>query len=312
MSFVANIILLLSLSATSFANIKIQDNVSPFIAKYQKLSHKNKRANQKYILQYEHVYQHELSEIFYEGYRPSDDRFYSQEMNFYSENLPVLVKQYQKKIPEIKEVVHEVDQKYRKIFGVNLHTTIFFYTTLSQSDAVTTGNDRVGPIIALNLKTVSGYSKDDLKILLSHEFFHVLQHQVHTNLPNSDQIAENLFIEGWATYASSVVYPGQPDWKYISFFEKNNHQYLKFEADKPLIIKSILKDWNKKNKRSFEKYFMADQEYSKPFEPRSGYYLGYVAAKAIAKEQSPKAAALLSYADYKKIIKPVLRKMLIT
>lgn len=299
------------LSATSYAEIKIKDNVTPFISNYQHLTHKTPVNNKRFILDYEKAFQTSLSQIFYEGHRSTDDPEARQELNHYAAHLPELVAKYQQKIPEITEVIHEVDKKYQQLFDVKLKTKVYFYTTISQSDAVTTGGPNMGPIIALNLKTVADYSRDDLKILLAHEFFHVLQHQVKLNIPDSEKINENMFVEGWATYASSLVYPGLPDWKYISFFEKNNKQYLKFEADRPLIIKSILRDWNKSGHRSIQKYFMADIDASKPFEPRSGYYLGYVAAKRIASEQSPKAAALLTYDEYKRIIKPVLKKMMV-
>lgn len=309
-SFFVKILLLLGLSTASYANIKIHDEVSSFVTKYQHVEHKSKRNNKRFIMQYEHANQRQLSEFFYEGHKPTDDPEARQELEHYAAQLPDFVAKYQRKIPEIKSVIHEVDKKYQEIFGVKLKTKVYFYTTLTQSDAVTTGNDVVGPIIALNLKTVADYSKEDIKILLAHEFFHVLQHQVKLNIPDSEKINENMFVEGWATYASSLVYPGQPDWKYISFFEKNDKQYSKFEADRPLIIKSILRDWNKSNRASIQKYFMADVEASRPFEPRSGYYLGYVAAKTIAKERSAKSTALLTYDDYKRIIKPVLKKMM--
>lgn len=310
--FFAKILLLITLSASAQADIKVHDYGTPFIKGYNELKIKNKKITKNYILKYESLHQSQLSEIFYEGYKVTDDKDFLIQLDNYSSRLPVLINKYDKKIPEIKEIIAEVDKKFQNIFGVKLNTNVYLFTALSESDAITTASPPVkGPIVAINLKTVAGYSKDDLRILFAHEFFHVLQHQMPTNLPNAGLIDENLFVEGWATYASSLIYPGKPSWKYISYFEKDSKQYQKFESDKKLIIDSLLKDWNTKDEEKVNKYFIADSNISIPFEPRSGYYIGFIVAKKMAEQKSDKTVALLKYTEFKKLIKPVLKKMLV-
>ena len=85
--------------------------------------------------------------------------------------------------------------------------------------------------------------------------------------------------------------------------------YKKFENDKKSIIKHLLRDWNSKNEHKYNKYFSADAASSMPFEPRSGYYIGYLAAKKMAENKSPVKVALLKYTDFKREIKPILKKM---
>lgn len=294
----------------AYANIKIDDSTNQFIKGYQLLKIKNLPATKKYIIHYETVVKPSASRIFFDGMPLPRDPRIELTLNQYAKNLPSIIKQYQIKVPEIKAIVAEVQQRTQKLFGQEINANVILATSVSMTDAVTTGsNDNKYPTVALNLREVSNYSKDEIKIVLSHELFHVLQHQIEVDHSNNEPIAGNLYSEGWATYASSLVYPGYEDWKYISYFTKNNHQFIKFEAEKPAIIKNILKDWNTKSERRSDKYFSADPFISKPFEPRSGYYIGYLAAKTLAKKSSPVQVALIKYDDYIKQIKPLLKEI---
>lgn len=293
-----------------YANINVHDYTKQFIDGYQHLKTKNLRANKNYILHYELVTQPQVSSIFFDGHGIPRVPRVEASLNHYAANLPEITLQYKKKVPEIKSIVSEVEKRTKQVFGKEVNANVFIATSVSETDAVTTGSDDIKyPTVALNMRVISKYSKDELRIVLAHELFHVLQHQIERDHSAAEPIAGNLYSEGWATYASSLVYPGFSDWKYISYFTKDNSQFLKFEADRKAIIKNLLHDWNTKNERKYDKYFSANPNASRPFEPRSGYYIGFLAAKAIAEQKSPVEAALIKYSDFKKDIKPLLKKL---
>ncbi|MBA2654781.1 MAG: hypothetical protein H0U71_06915 [Gammaproteobacteria bacterium] len=291
------------------ANIHVRDYTSQFIKDYRALKTNSFESKKNFILKYELVTVPEICSIFFDGHPiPRDPRIETL-FKSYVADLPELVAAYEKKVPEIRTIVSEVQERTQHLFGMKINADVVLSTSVSETDAVTTGDNISRPVVALNLREMVKYSNDDLKIVLAHELFHVLQHQIEVDHSNSDMIAGNLYSEGWATYASSLVYPGYSDWKYISYFTKDNSQFLKFQANKKAIIHDILKDWNSHNERKYNKYFSADGGASKPFEPRSGYYIGYLAAKTLAEKRPAVQVALIKYNDYKRQIKPLLKKM---
>ena len=293
-----------------YAEINVHDDTKQFIEGYSNLKNRNLAATEKYILHYELVTAPQTSSIFFDGHPVPKDPRIDVLLKNYAKHMPQLVQEYQKKVPEIQSIVTEVQERTQRIFGMEINANVVLSTSVSDTDAVTTGTDAEKySTVALNLRELVNYSKDDLRIVLAHELFHVLQHQMGVDHSNTDLIAGNLFSEGWATYASSLVYPGFSDWKYISYFTKNNSQFMKFEASRKAIIRDLLHDWNSKSETKFDRYFSADTFASKPFEPRSGYYIGYIAAKKLAEKQSPVQVALIKYSDFKKEIKPLLKKM---
>jgi uncharacterized protein YjaZ len=297
------------LITTAYADINVRDYTKPFINGFYHLKNKNKESYKKYILHYELVSQPKVCSIFFNGHPIPRDPRIEMMLNNYAASLPQLVHQYERKVPEIKSIVREVQDRTQRLFGMKINANVVLSTSVSPTDAVTTGSDGSIPMVAINLREMVQYSKDDLRIVLAHELFHVLQHQIERDHTNSEMIAGNLYSEGWATYASSLVYPGFSDWKYISYFTRDNSQFLKFEAKRKAIINDLLHDWNSHNGRKFAKYFSADTSASRPFEPRSGYYIGYMAAKKMAEKKPPIQVALIKYKDFKKEIKPLLREM---
>jgi Putative zinc dependent peptidase (DUF5700) len=295
-----------------YANITVKDYTKGFVEGYKQLQKNDPATREKYVLNYELVKEPEVSRIFFDGHRIPRDPRIKISLHHYVKNLPELANAYQKKAPEIKSIASEVDERVQRIFGMKINAKILLSTSVSETDAVTMGSDdrHTYPVVALNMREMVKYSKDELRIVLAHELFHVLQHQIEVDHSNTEMIAGNLYSEGWATYGSSLVYPGFADWKYISYFTKNNKQFLRFEADRKEIIQHLLHDWNSKNERKYDKYFSANLDTSKPFEPRSGYYIGYLAAKTLAEKDPPVKVALIKYSDFKKQIKPLLKKML--
>lgn len=292
------------------ADIQLHNYVDSFVKNYTELHHKSTQSNKRFILKYELVDHKKIAKIFYDGHPMPRDRRSMADLEKYARKLPTLVPTYNQKVVEIKEIIPEIDTRIHDLFGVKVNASVFLFSSLSQTDAVTMGTDATTrPTVAINLKEVSAYSKDDLKILLAHELFHVVQHQVAKGTSNEGMIDGNLFNEGWATYASSLIVPGHPDWKYISYFNKDNHQYLRFQKEKRIVIKSLLKDWNSNSEEKMDKYFSGDTQVSYPFEPRSGYYIGYLAAKKMAEHGSPIQVALLQYNEFKKQIKPILKQL---
>lgn len=294
----------------SFANINVQDHTKLFIRGYHNLKQKNLRAKRNFILHYELVTDPRTCSIFFDGHGIPRDPRVEISLKEYATNLPSYISLYEQKVPEIKSIVSEVQKRTTDLFGQEINANVVLSTSVSMTDAVTTGSDDMKyPTVALNLREIGKYSKDELRIVLSHELFHVLQHQIEKDHSVAEPIAGNIYSEGWATYASSLVYPGFSDWKYISYFTKDNRQFQKFEASRKDIIHNLLHDWNAKSMRKYDKYFSADPMASQPFEPRSGYYIGYIAAKTLAEKKPAVQVALLKYDDFKKEIKPLLKKM---
>lgn len=292
------------------ANIHVYDYTQEFVDGYHKLKHKNKYNNRKYLLHFELAAQPEISQIFFDGHPVPKDPRIEAILNDSANRLPEIIAAYEQKIPEVKAIVKEVEDRSQKLFGMKINANVVLSTSVSQTDAVTTGdNTSKYATVALNMREMMQYSKDDLRIVLAHELFHVLQHQIEVDHSASDMIAGNLYSEGWATYASSLVYPGFSDWKYISYFNKNDKQFKCFENSKKAIIHDMLHDWNSRNMRKFDKYFSADNYASHPFEPRSGYYIGYLAAKKMAENKPAVQVALIKYDEFKREIKPLLKKM---
>jgi hypothetical protein len=292
-----------------YAEITVSDHSKQFIDGFYHIKKKNKSAYRNYILHYELVTEPQTCSIFFDGHPIPRDPRIEVMLNQYAANLPDLVVTYQKKVPEIKAIAAEVQERTQRLFGMKINANVVLSTSVSPTDAVTTGSENTIPTVALNLREMVQYTKDDLRIVLAHELFHVLQHQIERDHSNSEMIAGNLYSEGWATYASSLVYPGFSDWKYISYFTKDDRQFLKFESRRRAIIHALLHDWNSKNERKFAKYFSADTLASKPFEPRSGYYIGYLAAKKLAETRPAVQVALIKYDDFKREIKPLLKQM---
>lgn len=312
MNFIRTIILtsLLVLTNSAMANVVVHDYTKEFNNGYRHLKNKDLGHVRRYILHYELVREPRVCSIFFDGHPVPKDPRIEVLLEKYAKELPQYTALYDKKVPEIKEIVAEVQERTQKLFGVNINADVLLSTSVSQTDAVTTGGpDLKNAIVALNMHEMSQYSKDELRIVLAHELFHVLQHQIEKDHSNSEMIAGNIYSEGWATYASSLVYPGYPDWKYISYFNKDSRQFQKFQADRKNIIKQVLADWNSHKESKYDKYFSADPDASHPFEPRSGYYIGYIAAKEMAQKSSPVKVALIKYDDYRKQIKPLLKKM---
>lgn len=302
-------ITLFLLSQNVFAEIIVHDKIKPFIDGFYQLKNNNPRTYKRYILHYELVSQPKICRIFFDGHSIPHDPRIEKVLNHYAANLPLIIATYQKKIPEVKTIVTEVQDRTRKLFGMDIKANLVLATSVSPTDAVTTGRDGEIPTVALNMREMMQYSKDDLRIVLSHELFHVLQHQFEKDHTHAEMIAGNIYSEGFATYASSLVYPGFSDWKYISYFMKDNRQFLRFESKRTAIIHDLLHDWNTHDENKFAKYFSGDNYASRPFEPRSGYYIGYLVAKKMAEKKPSVEVALIHYHDFKKAIKPILKEM---
>lgn len=301
---------LMLVSNLALANITVHDYTAEFNQGYERLPKKDLAHLKKYILHFELVTEPQVSSIFFDGHPVPKHPRVEATLNQYAKNLAHYTTEYRQKLPEVKAIVAEVQQRTQKLFGIEINADVLLSTSVSETDAVTTGSaDMKQAIVALNMREMSQYSKDELRIVLAHELFHVLQHQIEKDHSNSEMIAGNIYSEGWATYASSLVYPGFPDWKYISYFTRSDRQFKKFEADRKQIIHNVLADWNSHNELKYDKYFSANPDASHPFEPRSGYYLGYMAAKRLAEQVNPVQVALIKYDDYRKQIKPLLKQM---
>lgn len=290
------------------AKISFSDGLEPFVDGYKKLKNKKIESVKTYILEYEFKYISELENTFYRGYSKEKREKLLTYLEEYAKSLPQTTKIYLKKRDEIIEIANFVNQKFKEYFGEEVEARIQFFSSLSGTDANVRSVDK-GVVISVNFRHVWEYSKDAIEVLLAHELFHVLQGKLQVDEPEPLPIEGSLFGEGWATFVSSLIFPGKPDWKYISYFKKDDGQYREMEKSQKDLVREILAQWDSKDEKKSKKFFSGDREDSKPFEPRSGYYLGYKAAKKMAETASAKDVAIIKFSEYKKAIRGILEKM---
>ena len=195
-----------------------------------------------------------------------------------------------------------------KQFNAELSFPLYLFSALIGTDGCITEIDK-GLGFALNFRRIQEYGEDELKIVIAHEFFHVYQHDLQKNENQGPRLERGIFAEGWATYASSIISPGYPDWKYISYSKKDDQQYKEFQKYQKEIASEFLRLLNSDKYEDYRRFFNADVQYSKPWPPRSGYFLGYTVAKNLERKMKPKDIALMKYSEFQKILKGELENL---
>src|SRR5690606_10196954 len=199
--------------------IKIKDFATEFSEEYLKMldptpddvAHLAIRYESKYSALFNAAYYATMSKV-------SKDSIFQKSSSQYSQ-AATLVPKYHKKISDIKKIATELQDRYKKVLGADLDFDIYLWSSLVDTDGSTfTFNGK--PAFAINLRLAANYSLEQLKILLSHEAFHIYQDKnTNSNKSKLSLIQSKLWSEGWATYVSSVVYPGMSDWHYVSYYQ---------------------------------------------------------------------------------------------
>ncbi len=281
--------------------IKIKDFATEFSEEYLKMldptpddvAHLAIRYESKYSALFNAAYYATMSKV-------SKDSIFQKSSSQYSQ-AATLVPKYHKKISDIKKIATELQDRYKKELGADLDFDIYLWSSLVDTDGSTfTFNGK--PAFAINLRLAANYSLEQLKILLSHEAFHIYQDKnTNSNKSKLSLIQSKLWSEGWATYVSSVVYPGMSDWHYVSYYQENDSEYQDYFRKLNSILRYVDENINSDDTEIFGKLFSANEEMTDPLPPRSGYFIGYQMAKELAKTKTAKQVADMKHEDYQKV-----------
>ena len=174
-------------------------------------------------------------------------------------------------------VICDVELRYKRLCDVSFE----FPIKLGYADLTDACTRRIGGELGvfLNFRILSQYSKTVQEIVVAHEFFHIIQYKEldYSQYPNT--IAMRLQVEGFATFASSLLYPGSSDWKYISYYQDTNAEYLQFQKYEKEAIKKLRPVLLSHGQEEHKIFFSGNPEYAEPWPRRIGYYIGFKIAK---------------------------------
>lgn len=114
-----------------------------------------------------------------------------------------------------------------------------------------------------------------LDIVLGHEITHLFQFSQFIKEEHETTMAENIFMEGLASFASSIICPGFSKAEYLYFNSQSNQWLLDCKKYLPRLKSEIID--NIENTEDFycKKYFSESNEYTSGIPKRIGYLLGY-------------------------------------
>ncbi len=124
-----------------------------------------------------------------------------------------------------------------------------------------------------------------LEILLAHEAAHSYHARCHADVWRRHHIGEALFLEGFATLISSEVVPGATVAEYLCFGPGHEAWLTACERQWPAICQQVLRDFDCTEPARFATYFQERGDSALP--PRSGYYAGYQAVRALRQRHAP-------------------------
>jgi len=149
-----------------------------------------------------------------------------------------------------------------------------------------------------------------LAILMSHEMFHRYHYQAagySDDLNERQPIWQALWVEGLATYASQVLAPGTT----LSDALADGELAQRAAPLLPSLAGDLLAHMDETNVAVFDRYFSyGDEDVQRRGLPwRSGYYVGYVVAKELARRHTLAALAHLKGARLHDKVADELRRL---
>lgn len=291
----------------SLGEVQIHDYVTPLIQEYRVLKKPSMVQRENLILRNEFILGDRLNEVYYERLKESEKRKLLENVEPIAKALPTLIPIYEKKMIELKKIISNVEEKYKKDLGIELKLPVYVWVALANTDGKATDiNDQSG--FSLNFRLLGESPIKDLEIVVAHEFFHVAQDSL-MGPGNNGSVARQLMSEGWATYVSSVIVPGSKDFKYVSYWMDDDRRYKEYKKHEKQAIASILTNYEKSGWEVTRRYFSGDPKDSKPFPPRIGYYLGYKLAQRMAETSSSAEVATMKFSEFKVRAKKLLKEM---
>ncbi|MGE3684182.1 MAG: DUF2268 domain-containing putative Zn-dependent protease [Bdellovibrionales bacterium] len=291
------------------AEIQIHDYITPFIQAFRTVERPSAATFESLILQNEFLLSRELGSTYYNRLNESEKRELLQtNLSPFARALPTLIPVYDQKLVEVREIIVAMEERFKSSLNIELNFPVYLWVALENTDGKSTDiNNTAG--FSLNFRMLAESSKTELEILTSHEFFHVVQVTL-IGTANEESVGLNLMSEGWATYVSSLVVPGSPDYKYVSYWLKDDSQFREFQRSEKEALVSLLKDFDKSGWSASRRYFSGNPKDSTPFPPRIGYYIGYKLAQRLARTLSVSQVVRIKFPQFKKVAKNELKKML--
>lgn len=114
-----------------------------------------------------------------------------------------------------------------------------------------------------------------LDVLLGHEITHLFQFSQLIKESQETTMAENIFMEGLASFASSIICPGFSKAEYLAFNSQSSEWLLDCEKYLPKLKAEIVDNLENREYSYFMKYFSGNNEYTSGIPKRIGYLLGY-------------------------------------
>ena len=153
-----------------------------------------------------------------------------------------------------------------------------FYLTISFSFRGKVVDVKGKDVFAIGLENFEP-GQPQLQITIAHELFHLYHFQF---FEASGGLYRTLWAEGLASYASAVVVPGYRFSQYLGFpGEKMN----RCQELLPTMTKELLKELENNDQRIKRIYFGAEPN-DTPIPPEAGYYVGFMIAESLAKNNS--------------------------
>jgi len=175
-------------------------------------------------------------------------------------------------ISSIREFTKTVGESYSTLLNQEISFKVYLWNLDYPADGTAFWFNEQ-PCLAINVAKVLDYSPEQIKILLAHEFFHILQMQWSKNWTGEPltPLQAMLFNEGWAVYASTLVCKNVDLTDLIFIDKSSNLEY--FDSVKNRLLQCEVLD--EENNEVLNKLFSNDSDTAKPFPPKYGYYLGY-------------------------------------
>jgi hypothetical protein len=126
--------------------------------------------------------------------------------------------------------------------------------------------------------------KKHLNILLAHEITHLFQFSQLNDDDYIPTLADNIFTEGLACFASSCLCPGFSLSEYICMNFGWEHWISKCMAQFNYIKNEVMDNLESKNSEYFTKYFVGDNAVKNSIPTRIGYLIGYYVIEHLNKK----------------------------
>lgn len=298
------------------ADVTVHDYLTPLIEAYEELDQPGEEELLNLLYHYEFVYGEEFGDLYYDRLSHERKAGLTGMFRNYARQLPNLVAAFALKRQDVLTIIGETEDRFREVFGAELDFPVYLWSALAPTDGKVTQFGGVRGF-SLNFQVIHAYSREELEVLLAHEFFHLFQIQQggpQVKAGGEDQPAQpmlgSLMAEGLATYASSLIVEGRPNWRYVSLSGRDDRQYKAFQALEGEMIRFLLVNAGSTDRAVWARLFSGNPEDAAPWPPRGGYYLGYRLAQRMSLRLGAERVALMPYDEYRSLVEAELSSML--